>query len=145
MAEPPASEARRRRGVCRCRRARPRRCGRWRSASPTAWRAARSSLLDAAHTAGVGRSHFAERLAVVADSAATAREALLAHVRGESHPALHVGTALPGQAPELVFMFTGQGAQYPGMAERLMTLSPVFRAVIDDATPRSAPTPAAGG
>ncbi|MEO8057469.1 MAG: SDR family NAD(P)-dependent oxidoreductase [Burkholderiales bacterium] len=89
------------------------------------------TLAEAAHTAGVGRSHFSERLAVVADSNAAACAALLAFARGDEHPALHRGTALPGEAPELVFMFTGQGSQYPGMGERLYRIAPVFRDVID--------------
>ncbi len=89
------------------------------------------TLADAAHTLGVGRSHFAERLAVVADTPAAARDALRAFADGRAHDALHAGTASPGEVPEVVFMFTGQGAQYPGMAERLMALSPVFRGVID--------------
>jgi acyl transferase domain-containing protein/NAD(P)-dependent dehydrogenase (short-subunit alcohol dehydrogenase family) len=88
-------------------------------------------LPDVAHTAGVGRSHFAERLAVVAADAATAREALTAFVRGDDHPALHRGTAEPGRPSEVVFLFTGQGSQYPGMAQALYERSPVFRDVID--------------
>ena len=91
-----------------------------------------ASLADIAFSAGTGRSHFTERLAVVADTAASACEALLAFVRGEAHAALIAGSAQPGQPPELVFMFTGQGSQYPGMGERLYTISPVYRAVIDE-------------
>ena len=89
------------------------------------------TLADAAHTAGVGRSHFAERLAVVADNEATARAALTAFVQGQEHPALHRGTADPGQVPEVVFLYTGQGAQYPGMSQALYERSPVFREIID--------------
>ncbi len=91
-----------------------------------------ASLAEIAFSAGTGRSHFAERLAVVADTAAAAREVLLGFTRGEAHADLITGTAYPGQAPELVFMFTGQGSQYPGMGERLSTLSPLYRAVIDE-------------
>ena len=86
---------------------------------------------DVAHTAAVGRASFAERLAVIAADAATARAALLAFADGGTHPALHVGTATPGQPPETVFLFTGQGAQYPGMAATLMKRSPLFAGVID--------------
>jgi acyl transferase domain-containing protein/SAM-dependent methyltransferase len=88
-------------------------------------------LADAAHTLGVGRSHFTERLAIVAADEATARAALAAFAAGEDHPALHRGTSQPGQSPELVFLFTGQGSQYPGMASALYAHSPVFRDVID--------------
>ncbi len=89
------------------------------------------SLADVAHTAGAGRSHFAERAAIVAGSADAAREALRAIAEGRAHASVHRGTALPGNPPEVVFLFTGQGAQYPGMARALYEALPVFRDVID--------------
>ncbi|MEO8804850.1 MAG: type I polyketide synthase [Burkholderiaceae bacterium] len=89
------------------------------------------SLADAAHTAGVGRSHFAERAAVVATDAVEAQAALVAFGKGEPHADLYRATATPGAAPEVVFLFTGQGSQYPGMSQQLYESSPVFREVID--------------
>ncbi|HEX4446240.1 MAG TPA: type I polyketide synthase [Polyangiaceae bacterium] len=89
------------------------------------------SLGDAAHTAGVGRSHFTERLALIAGSRDEAREALKAFASDTPHPALHRGTAVPGAAPEVVFLFTGQGSQYPGMSQALYETAPVFRDIID--------------
>jgi microcystin synthetase protein McyG len=89
------------------------------------------SLLDLVNTAGAGRSHLSERAAIVAGSSAEASAALHALHLGRPHPAIHRGTALPGQPPEVVFLFTGQGSQYPGMSERLYAGSPVFREVID--------------
>jgi acyl transferase domain-containing protein/acyl carrier protein len=89
------------------------------------------SFFDLVNTAGVGRSHLSERAAIVAGSTAEASAALHALHLGKSHPAIHRGTALPGQPPEIVFLFTGQGSQYPGMGERLYAGSPVFREVID--------------
>jgi len=93
--------------------------------------AAGAPLADVAHTAGVGRSHFAERLAVVASDAQEARAALQAFAQGREHPALHRGTATPGVAPEVVFLYTGQGSQYPGMSEALYAASPLYRDIID--------------
>lgn len=90
-----------------------------------------SSISEISHTAGSGRSHFDQRLAVVADSDETARGALQAFLDGKSHPALQSGAATPGAPPEVVFLFTGQGAQYRGMGRRLYDTSPVFRDVID--------------
>jgi acyl transferase domain-containing protein/acyl carrier protein len=89
------------------------------------------SLLDLAHTAGAGRSHFTERLAVVAGDASSASTALRAFADGQPHE-FHRGTATPGRTHEVVFLFTGQGAQYPGMAHALYHSSDVFRTVIDD-------------
>ncbi|MDX2205390.1 MAG: SDR family NAD(P)-dependent oxidoreductase [Hyphomicrobiaceae bacterium] len=88
-------------------------------------------LADIAYTAGAGRSHHAERLAVVAASRGEAAEALAAFAQGTPHAAIAHGTSSPAQVPEVVFMFTGQGAQHPGMARTLYETSPVFRDVID--------------
>ncbi|WP_288255010.1 type I polyketide synthase [uncultured Hydrogenophaga sp.] len=89
------------------------------------------SLADVAHTAGVGRSHFAERLAVAAADAGEARAALEAFAQGGQPEGLSRATATPGQPAEVVFLFTGAGAQYPGMAASLIEASPIFRDVID--------------
>jgi acyl transferase domain-containing protein/acyl carrier protein len=90
-----------------------------------------AALGQVVSTAGAGRSHFSERAAVVAATSAEAESALRALHAGETHPALHRGTALPGQPPEVVFLFTGQGSQYPGMSRQLYDGSAVFREVID--------------
>ena len=84
-----------------------------------------------AHSAGVGRSHFTERLAVVAADAQAARLALRAFLQGEAHDGLYLGTSQPGQATEFAFLFTGQGSQYPGMGTGLSALAPVYAEVID--------------
>ena len=90
------------------------------------------AIADVAHTLGAGRSHFAVRLAVIANNTATANAALRAFVSDEPHPALHGGSSEPGNAAdEIVFLFTGQGSQYPGMGHGLYNHSPVFRDVID--------------
>ena len=88
-------------------------------------------LGDVAQTAGAGRSHFPRRLAVVADSADTAVDALRAFASGNSHPALHTGTAAPGQPHEVVFLFAGQGSAYTGMGRQLYDTSGVYRDAVD--------------
>ncbi len=88
-------------------------------------------LADVALTCGAGRSHFNERLAVVACDTGEAAALLQAASAGESPAGVHRGSAVPGQAPEVVFLFTGQGSQYPGMSRELYETAPVFRAVID--------------
>ncbi len=90
-----------------------------------------TSLAEAARMAGAGREHFLERAAIVASTKDEARAALRALAEGADHPALHRGTAVAGATPEVVFLFTGQGSQYPGMAKRLYETSSVFRDVID--------------
>jgi microcystin synthetase protein McyG len=93
----------------------------------------RLAVADLVFTASVGRSHHSERLAVVGGSLAELQAGLRAFLDGTAHPGLHRGTAVPGRNPELVFMFTGQGVQHPGMAQRLYETAPAFRAVIDQA------------
>lgn len=88
-------------------------------------------LAVAAATAGVGRSHLAERLAIVAADAREAAEVLEAVAAGKEHPSLKTGRASPGNPTDVVFLFTGQGAQYPGLGARLYDLSPVIRRVLD--------------
>src|SRR4029453_5333685 len=82
--------------------------------------------------AGGGRAHHAHRLAVVADDRGTMRSALQAAAKGAAHPALHRRVVVPGQRPDVVFLFTGQGAQYCGMGREFYDAYPVFRAVIDE-------------
>ncbi len=88
-------------------------------------------LASLAFSAATGRSHFTERAAIVAADVETVREALQALAQGTEHEALVRGTAHPGQTPEIAFLFTGQGSQYPGMGRQLYETSSVYRAVID--------------
>jgi acyl transferase domain-containing protein/acyl carrier protein len=89
-------------------------------------------LADVAFTANTGRAHFAERLAVVADSVAEARDRL-AGWRDGAEPVDGVvrGTAASGVEPELAFLFTGQGSQYVGMGRELFETEPAFRAAME--------------
>ncbi|MEM8664746.1 MAG: type I polyketide synthase, partial [Pseudomonadota bacterium] len=93
-------------------------------------------LADAAFTLATGRRHFSHRLAVVGADAATVADALTAYARSEAHPQLFTGetATAAGSAPRIAFLFTGQGAQYPGMGRALYAQEPAFRAVIDEAT-----------
>ena len=88
-------------------------------------------LADAAHTAGVGRAHLGDRLAVIAANEAEARTALTAFASGGSHPNIRRGSAVPSGESDVVFFYTGAGAQYPGMGQALYETSPVFREAID--------------
>ncbi|MDT5237014.1 MAG: hypothetical protein QOF47_3001, partial [Mycobacterium sp.] len=90
----------------------------WLSAHPEA------TLADVCFTAGVGRAHLEHRAALVVNSRESAVELLGALaddrpapglVRGESH-----------DRPKTAWLFTGQGSQYPGMAQELFDTEPVF-------------------
>jgi acyl transferase domain-containing protein/acyl carrier protein len=87
-------------------------------------------LADITFTANTGRTHHPERLAVVAGSVAELREKLAAWSAGEKPDGVLRGANLTGAAPEVAFLFTGQGAQYVGMGRQLHEHEPVFRAAL---------------
>ncbi|MEI5663845.1 amino acid adenylation domain-containing protein [Bosea sp. CCNWLW174] len=81
------------------------------------------SLADIAFTLQAGRRPFPHRLAVVAGDHAEAAVALRKQNTERS-------AAVTG-AGDLVFMFPGQGSQYPQMARELYAGEPVFRRTVD--------------
>ena len=84
------------------------------------------ALADICGGANAGRAHFNHRLSVVAASRSELRETLAACARGESSINAHRGES-KSQPPQVAFIFTGQGAQTPGMARALFESSPQFR------------------
>lgn len=86
---------------------------------------------DMAYTASLGRSHMVDRAAVVATDSIQSSMALQALADGERHPNLHRGRAQLNRPTDVVFMFSGQGGQHPGMAKDLYASAPVFRAELD--------------
>jgi acyl transferase domain-containing protein len=88
-------------------------------------------LADVAWSANSGRARLAERIAVVAANSAEAAAALSRVADGEGGPTSFTGRAVPGDGPELVFLFPGQGAQYGGMARQLFETEPVVRATLE--------------
>ncbi|WP_019631778.1 type I polyketide synthase [Actinomadura atramentaria] len=88
-------------------------------------------LADLARTlhgrAGRGRA----RAAVVARDRAGLAAGLAALAEGRPHPGVVSGTAL-GAPGRPVFVFSGYGAQRPGMAKALLEEEPAFAEAIDD-------------
>jgi acyl transferase domain-containing protein/acyl carrier protein len=84
-------------------------------------------LADVCHTAGMGRSHFEHRLAIVAGDLPEAKERLMAFQLGEKQTRIRAGRSKRSIVPGIVFMFTGQGSQYPAMGRFLFETQPVFR------------------
>ena len=98
-----------------------------------AWRdrlAGPGALADLCFTANAGRAHFGHRLALRGASAVEIDTGLAAWLAAAPHPALVAGVAAPA-LPKVAFLFTGQGAQYHGMARGLYRSAPVFRATLD--------------
>jgi len=89
-------------------------------------------LGNACHTANTGRTHFSNRVAVVAGTVEQARDRLSKHRRGETGSGMARGYVDRPSSPEVVFLFTGQGAQYAGMGRQLYQTQPLFRKVLDE-------------
>jgi len=85
------------------------------------------SLADVAHTLRVGRTPFAQRAVVVAETAEQAVQAL----RSSDSPARAAG-ATGARLPQPVFLFPGQGAQYAGMGQALYASGRAHRAAFDE-------------
>ncbi|GAA1529356.1 hypothetical protein GCM10009730_43300 [Streptomyces albidochromogenes] len=82
-----------------------------------------AGLADAAYTLQLGRAAFPYRRTVVANDRAAAAAAL-------ERPAA-AGEPARDEAPDVVFVFPGQGAQYAGMGAQLYRTEPVFRDALD--------------
>lgn len=83
---------------------------------------------DVCYSANVGRGHFSRRLAVCAPTLQEGRAQLQAWLNGEPN---QVATHCAERAPKIAFLFTGQGAQYARMAQRLYDGAPTFRETMD--------------
>ncbi|WP_394827281.1 SDR family NAD(P)-dependent oxidoreductase [Pendulispora albinea] len=88
-----------------------------------------ASLADVAHSLGTARTHFERRAVIVARERAELLDALGALEAGELGPGVTAGeVSVEGK---VVFVFPGQGTQWPGMARGLLGASPVFREQIE--------------
>jgi amino acid adenylation domain-containing protein len=85
-------------------------------------------LADLCATANTGRAGFAHRLAAHAATAPELQAQLTAFAAGSVPPAARYGLA---GRPRVAFVFTGQGAQYEGMARELYDTAPHFRQHLD--------------
>lgn len=91
------------------------------------------AFADVCRSSQDGRTAMPERLAVAAPSAADAAAALRAWSRGERDlPGVRHARAAAREGADVVFLFTGQGSQYPGMGRALFEAEPVYRAAVDE-------------
>jgi acyl transferase domain-containing protein len=97
-----------------------------------------AQLCAAAAGAGwLGNPLLPERLALCATEE-EAPAALRAHLEGKRQRAVLRG-ALPKKAPSVIFLYSGQGSQSPGMGRRLYEMFPVFRETLDRCAALAAP------
>lgn len=85
------------------------------------------NIADVAWTLAVGRKAFPHRLAIVADGQTEAASRL----RGPEVAAV-AARSRPARASDVVMLFPGQGATYPGMGRALYASEPAFRAALDE-------------
>ena len=83
-----------------------------------------ATLSDMSWTAGVGRSHFDHRAAVVFSDSKSLRERLRAFVDEDER-------SQSGMPRKVAFVYTGHGSGWAGMAAALYASEPVARAVLD--------------
>src|SRR5262249_55908804 len=88
-------------------------------------------LGDVCHTAGEGRAHFEDRVALVAKTRDELMSDLQALARGEAPAKSARGRVPSGSWTEVAFLFTGQGSQYVGMGRGLYETEPVFREALE--------------
>ena len=89
------------------------------------------SLADICYTANTGRSHFPNRLALVAESREQLRKQVSAFASGQESSSIVTGTVSARKRPKIAFLFSGQGAQHAGMGRQLYETQPTFRQTIN--------------
>ncbi len=91
----------------------------------------RVEVADLAFSTNAGRSHFSQRLAVTTNSLQDAQTKLSSFVHEQDQNGLVYGRVLATHPPRVAFLYTGQGAQYHGMARQLYDTQPTFRSTLD--------------
>jgi acyl transferase domain-containing protein/acyl carrier protein len=98
-----------------------------------------SELADICFTANAGRAHFAQRATILARTTDELHSRLQALADGNSVEGLRTARVARRDPPRVAFLFTGQGAQYAGMARGLYDAAPIFRAALDHCAQLLAP------
>ncbi|WP_342672289.1 beta-ketoacyl synthase N-terminal-like domain-containing protein [Micromonospora nigra] len=98
----------------------------WLDAHPDA------DLGSVGHTLARRRSHLTQRAAVVADSTAQLAERLRTLADGRTGPGIASARVVAGHQGGVVWVFSGHGAQWPGMGRGLLAEDAAFAATIDE-------------
>lgn len=88
-------------------------------------------LHDIVFTANVRRTHHEHRLAAAGSTHEEFATMLEAFARRESPADVVHGSVSRSIASRIVFVFSGQGSQWPGMGSALLEEEPVFRAKVE--------------
>ncbi|MBV9022847.1 MAG: SDR family NAD(P)-dependent oxidoreductase [Streptomycetaceae bacterium] len=92
-----------------------------------------ADLADVGYSLGTTRSHFPHRAVLWGRSRDQLLEGLHALGESQAHPNLAQGV-VPATGPgKLVFVFPGQGSQWPGMGMELYDAFPAYRQALEEA------------
>jgi acyl transferase domain-containing protein len=89
------------------------------------------TLNDICYTAAVRRSHLPFRLTIVGKNSDGLRQQLTTYIQDEKGVGVVYGRVVNKRNLPVVFLFTGQGSQWWGMARELLVSESVFRGVIE--------------
>jgi acyl transferase domain-containing protein/aryl carrier-like protein/protein-L-isoaspartate O-methyltransferase len=90
-----------------------------------------ASIADICFTTNTGRSHFAHRLAIVAQQAEQTIEQLRTFTTKEASEQRFSGEVPHNCETKIAFLFTGQGSQYIEMGRQLYETQPTFRKILE--------------
>ncbi|MGZ9234786.1 MAG: type I polyketide synthase, partial [Anaerolineales bacterium] len=95
-----------------------------------------ADFADVAFTANAGRADLPHRLAFAAASHEEARTKLAAFAKGEAREDVFSGVVFDTASPEVVFLFTGHGAQHLQMSRQLFDTQPTYRSALTECAER---------
>ena len=91
-----------------------------------------TSLADFCFSANTGRSHFAERGAIIAESLAEMQQKLAGFAAEQKNDSASTDVSVHSRTPlKTAFLFTGQGAQTLHMGQQLYQNSHLFRTILE--------------
>ncbi len=90
-----------------------------------------AALADVCYTANTGRARFAHRATIAANGTSQLRDRLMLLAQRQPSAGVRTSNVARRDPPRVAFLFTGQGAQYPGMTRGLYEHAPVFREALD--------------
>ncbi|MEM9216874.1 MAG: amino acid adenylation domain-containing protein [Cyanobacteria bacterium P01_F01_bin.150] len=90
-----------------------------------------AALTDICFTANIGRSHFNHRLAIITSDKQELTDKLAKVIAEEAFNGVFSRKLSNSKAPQIAFLFTGQGSQYINMGRQLYETHPVFRRALD--------------
>lgn len=90
-----------------------------------------TTLSEICNTAATGRNRFAFGLAVAGNRPQEFSEKLIAFAEKGVSTGLYLRHSKTGSKINPVFLFTGQGSQYPGMGKELYDSAPVYKDTLD--------------